>query len=78
MDIQTYRINREKIPVEQLRRYDGQWVAFSTDGARIVAGAADLDTLDGLVRAAGEDPERVGYERIVLNDTWQGGGIEFE
>jgi hypothetical protein len=73
MDIKTYRTNREKFSAEDLRRYDGKWVAFSGDGSRIVASADDIETLDRLVRAAGEKPDAVGLERIEFDDTILGG-----
>ncbi|HUG93801.1 MAG TPA: hypothetical protein VML55_23435 [Planctomycetaceae bacterium] len=64
--------NRAQFSPEQLQPYDGQWVAFSADESRIVAAAADLITLNRLVGEAGEDPEEVGLERIILEDDWLG------
>ena len=58
---------------EELRQYDGKWVAFSADGTRIIAAAQNLAELDKLVIAAGEDPESVGFERIELDDSSLGG-----
>jgi hypothetical protein len=62
------------ISSETLRKYDGQWVAFSEDGSRIVACAKTLLELDQLIVAAGEDPETVGLERIEFDETLLGGG----
>lgn len=78
MDMQIYRENRARFSEEALRPFDGQWTAFSSDGSRIVASSTDLQTLHQLVRAAGENPETVWYERIVWDDAWQGGGLELE
>jgi hypothetical protein len=50
----------------------GQWVAFSSDGRRVVAGSDDLAELDRLVVAAGEDPEAVAFERIDADDIYLG------
>ena len=72
MNLQEYRENRARFPLAELRKYCGQWVAFTPDGRRIVASSEDLATLDGLIVAAGEDPERVGLERIDLEDTYLG------
>ena len=58
---------------EELRQYEGKWVAFSADGTRIIAAATTLADLDQLVVAAGEDPEMVGLERIELEDSSTGG-----
>lgn len=43
----------------------------------MVATADDLLTLNRLVREAGEEPEAVGIERIVLEDDWRG-AVELE
>ena len=56
-----------------LVKYHGQWVAFSLDGRRIIAGSEDLATLDNLIVAAGEDPEQVAFERIEVDDIFLGG-----
>lgn len=57
----------------ELLKYDGQWVAFSMDGRRLIASSEDLATLDGLVVAAGADPEQVAFERIELDNVYLGG-----
>jgi hypothetical protein len=58
---------------EELEQYRGQWVAFSADGARIIAGSPTLAGLDAQVRAAGEDPERVLLERIPGSESIRSG-----
>jgi hypothetical protein len=63
-ELSEYEKNREKFTTEQLAPYDGQWVAFSMDGKRIVAAAPDLFALDQKVVALGENPEEVGLEFI--------------
>jgi hypothetical protein len=73
MNHEEYRKNRAGVPRAELMKYQGQWVAFSLDGSRIVAGSEDLVTLDRLVVAAGENPEQVAIERIELEDTCLGG-----
>ena len=77
MDLQAYRHNRAQFPEEELRHYDGRWVAFSADGKRIVASAVNLEELETQLLAAGENPEDVGVERIVLDDESLLGGAEF-
>ena len=73
MNPQEYLANRACFPHAVLAKYSGQWVAFSGDGRRIIASSDDLLTLDGLIVAAGEDPEKVALERIELEDTCLGG-----
>jgi hypothetical protein len=63
-ELSEYERNRQLFTTEQLLPYNGQWVAFSEDGKRIVAAAPELLETDRLVTAAGEDPERVGFEII--------------
>jgi hypothetical protein len=68
MDTRQLRENRSAIPAAELAKYRGQWVAFSDDGRRVVAGAPELVELDALLVAMGEDPERVALEFIADND----------
>lgn len=64
--MKTYRENRAKFALDELRKRDGQWVAFSADGRRIVAGAATIAELADQVRAAQEDLQNVVLERIEM------------
>ena len=73
MNQQQYRENRSRFSLAELARYQGQWVAFSCDGRKIIASNADLAILDDLVVAAGEDPENTAFERIQLDEICLGG-----
>ena len=73
MNPETYRSNRARVPRTELAKYAGQWVAFSLDGCRIIAGSPDLATLDQLLTAAGADPQQVALERIEFEDPYLGG-----
>jgi hypothetical protein len=64
MNRQQYRNNRVTFPSTELEKYRGQWVAFSPDGHRIVAGAADLGGLEEQLAALGEDPQQVVLEHV--------------
>ena len=64
MDTRQLRENRAAFPAAGLTKYRGQWVAFSMDGRRIVAGAPDLVELDALLLGMGENPEQVALEYI--------------
>lgn len=73
MNHQEYWDNRARFALAELVPYQGQWVAFSLDGRRIIASSEDLATLDNLVVATGEDPERVAFEWIERDDIYLGG-----
>jgi hypothetical protein len=73
MDTRQFRENRSAFPTGELAKYRGQWVAFSGDGRRIIAAAPDLNELDTLVQARGEDPEQVALEFIDTDEGFVGG-----
>jgi hypothetical protein len=76
METRTFQANRAKFPDEMLRAYDGYWVAFSSDGTRIIASAETLDELERELLAQEADPEEVGLERIEFNQVSSIGGAE--
>lgn len=78
MGIQAYQQNREQFMREELRPFDGKWVAFSADGSRIVAAADDIGALHTCLTEAEIRPEEVKLEKIILEDDWEGGGVELE
>jgi hypothetical protein len=65
----VYRENRARFPVEELRKWDGQWVAFSADGQHILAGAQTITELADRVRALREDLRDVVLERLEMEST---------
>lgn len=56
-------------PLEQLSEHRGRWVAFSSDGYRLIASAITLANLEAKVREAGENLEEVLLERISNGDS---------
>ena len=74
MDIQKFLEQRQQFPLDELARHRGEYVAWSPDGTRIVASSPDLDTLEQLVCAAGEDPQDCTIEGIPQYDAVIGGG----
>ena len=64
--------NRAAFPVEELARFAGQWVAWSPDGSRVAASAADPELLDGLLRTRGEDPTLCVIDGIPGDDALYG------
>jgi hypothetical protein len=65
----VFQENRAKFPLEELRKYDGQWVAFSSDGRRILAGAATIVELAQKVNDAGETLSEMMIEHIELESS---------
>ena len=51
-----FRRNQSRFPLDQLEKYNGQYVAWSPDGVRIVAAHADPTQLDELIKESGHDP----------------------
>jgi hypothetical protein len=60
----AFRENRAKFPLDELKQYDGQWVAFSADGRRIVASAATIAAVAERVRSTNERLAEVMIEHI--------------
>ena len=59
-----YRTNRASFPRSELEKYRGLWVAFAPNGTRIIASGLTLYQADEHVRAVGEDPNDVVFERV--------------
>jgi hypothetical protein len=64
---------RAALPAEELAHHVGRWIAWSPDGARIVAEPEAPEDLDEAVRAAGEDPEKCVVVGIPALDAMLGG-----
>lgn len=68
MNRSVFDINRASIPRTELAKYQGLWIAFSPNGARIVASGMTLGDADQRVRDAGFDPNEVVFERVPAPD----------
>ena len=66
-----YRANRPRFPAVEVARYQGQWVAFSADGCRVVTSGANVAQLEDRLAALGEEGQRVVLEWVALE--WEGG-----
>lgn len=56
--------NQRTFPANELLRYQGQHIAWSWDGAEILAADFDRTTLDQKLRNAGIDPLRVIHDFV--------------
>ncbi len=65
----VYRENRARFSKEELSKRDGQWVAFSADGQRIVASAGSIAELADQMRASREKMCDMVLERIEMEST---------
>ena len=50
-----------------------KWIALDTDGTSIIASADSLSVLEDELVAAGEDPEKVIFDRVEDDDSVLGG-----
>ncbi len=74
IDVNEFRRNQSLFPRAELERYNGQYVAWSLDGTRILAADPDPLQLDALLCAAGHDPAEILVSRIVFPEeaSWNG------
>ena len=63
----VYRENRAKFSVQELQKFDGQWVAFSKDGRHIVASAGTIADLAGQIHAANNNLQDLVLEHIEMD-----------
>jgi len=68
-----YQTNRPNISLDELKKYENEWVAIGMDGTTIIGHAPTLTELDERLIAAGVDPESIGYERVEFEDSYLGG-----
>jgi hypothetical protein len=61
------------LAAEDLRQYQGHWLAFSPDGHRLIASCLTLKGLDVLVQAMGEDPAEVLLHKVPDADAIRSG-----
>ena len=73
----VFEENRQRISLTKLGQFRGQWVAYSSDGSQVLAGAENLVSLREHLTAAGIDPEDVVLGKIpALDDEMPIGGAE--
>jgi hypothetical protein len=79
MMTRDFHSNRAAFPQVELEKYQGQWVAFSAEGTRILAWGEDIAQVETRLLAQGDNPNDVALERIPApEDDSLLGGQEFE
>ena len=63
IDANLFNINRNKVPLSELQKYAGQWVAWSADGTHIVASHPTMLGLCDLL-----DKEGIDSMSVVLSE----------
>ena len=57
IDMKVFIKNRSEIPLEELDKYAGQWIAWKQDGTGIEAGSGESEeALIELMEKTGRDP----------------------
>ena len=74
IDVNEFRRNQSRFPRAELEKYHGQYVAWSPDGARILAADPDPFRVDAIIRAAGHDPAAILVSRVAIPEevSWSG------
>ena len=80
IDINQFRVNQSRFPREQLAKYNGQYVAWSDDGTRILAANTDPAIVDAALAASGYDPGEILVNLIAIPEdvAWSGLSIPEE
>lgn len=75
--INEFRRNQSRMPRAELEKYNGQYVAWSPDGSRIVAADPDPLRIDALLCAAGYDPAEILVSRVAIPEevSWSGWSV---
>ena len=68
MDMRQFIQNRQKFPPDELAKYAGHYVAWSTDGKSILASGDDELALDRLLTAQGHDTSDILIAFVPLPD----------
>lgn len=77
MNMQLFQKNRQQFPPEELARFAGKYVAWSSDGASILAANDDELQLAKELQAAGHNSAEVLIAFVPLEDEiLLGGGLE--
>ena len=77
MDMQQFLTNRQQFPPGELAKYAGKYIAWSPDGARILASDIDLEKVAAAVEDQGYDSSEVVLSSVPFPDEVVIGGGAF-
>jgi len=77
IDMNQFRENQSHFPRAELEKYNGQYVAWSEDGTRILAADVDPIRVDALLQAAGFDAAEILVTRVAVPEevSWSGWSV---
>jgi hypothetical protein len=77
IEINEFRRNQSRFPREELAKYNGQHVAWSPDGTRILVANTDPAQVDTLLVAAGYDPAEILVSLVAIPEevAWSGWSV---
>jgi hypothetical protein len=79
MNLATHYAKRQEIPDDDWAKHQGKWVAFNSEGDRIIASSENLDSLHRELLSAGEDPNQVVLTHLPTDvEGMPLGGLEIE
>ena len=67
LDAQHFE-NRRNFPVPELMKYEGRHIAWSWDGAQILASGKSQEAVEEELKARGVDPSRVVFDYVFPGD----------
>ncbi len=72
--INEFRRNQSSFPPDELKKYNGQYVAWSPDGTHILAADRDPLAVDAALIAAGYDPASILVNLVAVPEevSWSG------
>lgn len=77
MDVQLFQKNRQQFPPEELAKHAGKYVAWSPDGASILAANEDELQVARAIQAAGYNSAEILIAFVPAEDeVLLGGGLE--
>ena len=66
VDIETFRSNQSRLPAQELKKYNGKYVAWSPDGTHIIASDKDPERLCRKLVKRGFKPGEVLVDTVVF------------